>query len=172
MVYSLDVKLKAIKLCDQGMSVESAARKLGCSRNSIATWIELYKNDGIAGLHRLPHNCRYNFEEKCKIICEFEKKHVPLHVICARYRISRSTISVWLAIVRTKGYDALREIKYGRKTKSMGRPKKKEPETELEKLKRENELLRAENAFLKKLKALMTEKELNTTKQKLLSSNH
>ena len=40
----------------------------------------------------------------------------------------------------------------------MGRPKKKEPMTELEKLQRENELLRAENAYLKKLRALMTEK--------------
>ena len=53
MVYSLDVKLKAIKLCDQGMSVESAARKLGCSRNSIATWIELYKNEGSAEVTNL-----------------------------------------------------------------------------------------------------------------------
>jgi hypothetical protein len=41
----------------------------------------------------------------------------------------------------------------------MGRLKKKEPVTELEKLQRENELLRAENAYLKKLRALMTKKE-------------
>ena len=49
---------------------------------------------------------------------------------------------------------------------SMGRPKKKEPVTELEKLQRENELLRAENAYLKKLKALMTERERLAKKTK------
>ena len=41
----------------------------------------------------------------------------------------------------------------------MGRPKKKEPQTELERLRYENEYLRAENALLKKVRALMEEKE-------------
>ena len=54
----------------------------------------------------------------------------------------------------------------------MGRPKKKEPMTELEKLQRENELLRAENAFLKKAKALMKERERLAAKTKPKSSNH
>ena len=37
----------------------------------------------------------------------------------------------------------------------MGRPKKREPRTELEKLQAENLRLRAENALLKKVKALV-----------------
>lgn len=41
----------------------------------------------------------------------------------------------------------------------MGRPKKQEPQTELERLRYENEYLRAENALLKKVRALMEEKE-------------
>ena len=61
---------------------------------------------------------------------------------------------------RKGGYDALRDIKpIGKGHLGMGRTKKKEPVTELEKLQRENELLRAENAYLKKLKALVTERE-------------
>ena len=41
----------------------------------------------------------------------------------------------------------------------MGRPKKREPETELERLQAENARLRAENALLKKVKALVEERE-------------
>ena len=41
----------------------------------------------------------------------------------------------------------------------MARPKKKEPQTELEKLQAENLRLRAENALLKKVKALVEEQE-------------
>ena len=40
----------------------------------------------------------------------------------------------------------------------MGRPKKKEPQTELERLQAENLRLRAENALLKKAKALVETK--------------
>ena len=41
----------------------------------------------------------------------------------------------------------------------MARPKKKEAQTELERLKAENLRLRAENALLKKVKALVEEQE-------------
>ena len=102
------------------------------------------------------------------------RKIVYLYVVSAKYHVSRSTLHCWVSIVRRKGYDALKEVKYGRKYGKthaikhtpMGRPKKKEPITELEKLQRENELLRAENAYLKKLRALMTEKESLSPKSK------
>jgi len=41
----------------------------------------------------------------------------------------------------------------------MARPRKREPQTELERLQYENLRLRAENALLKKVKALMEEEE-------------
>jgi cell division protein FtsB len=41
----------------------------------------------------------------------------------------------------------------------MARPKKREPQTELEKLQAENLRLRAENALLKKVKALVEEEQ-------------
>jgi transposase-like protein len=40
----------------------------------------------------------------------------------------------------------------------MRRSKRPEPQTELERLQRENEYLRAENALLKKVRTLMQEK--------------
>ena len=174
MEHSLEEKLKAIKMYNCGVPPTRIAKILGFSRNVIAVWCELFKNEGIVGLQRLPYNCRYNFEEKCQIVCEIEKNHVPLHVVSAKYHVSRSTLHCWVSVVRRKGYDALKEVKYGRKYGKnhaikhtpMGRPKKKEPMTELEKLQRENELLRAENAYLKKMRALMTEKASLSPKSK------
>ena len=166
MVHSLEEKLEVISMHKQGAGVKLIVKRLGLSKSLVALWIEQYKQHGKAGLLRLPYNCRYNFEEKCQIICEIEEKHVPLHVVSAKYRVARSTLRCWRYIVRKNGYEALREVKYGRKYASMGRPKKKEPVTELEKLQRENELLRAENAYLKKLKALMTERERLAKKTK------
>lgn len=43
---------------------------------------------------------------------------------------------------------------------SMGRPKKREPQTDIEKLQAENLSLRAENALLKKVKALVEEQKV------------
>ena len=166
MVHSLEEKLDVIKMHEDGAGIKRIAKRLGLSKSLITLWLEQYKQHGKDGFMRLPYNCRYNFEEKCQIICEIEEKHVPLHVVSAKYRVARSTLHCWIGIVRKDGYDALREVKYGRKYASMGRPKKKEPVTELEKLQRENELLRAENAYLKKLKALMTERERLAKKTK------
>ena len=166
MVHSLGEKLDVIKMHEDGAGIKRIAKRLGLSKSLITLWLEQYKQHGKDGFMRLPYNCRYNFEEKCQIICEIEEKHVPLHVVSAKYRVARSTLRCWRQIVRRDGYEALREVKYGRKYASMGRPKKKEPVTELEKLQRENELLRAENAYLKKLKALMTERERLAKKTK------
>lgn len=105
-------------------------------------------------------------KKNAKLFARLKKKHVPLHVASAKYRVARSTLRCWRHIARRDGYEALREVKYGRKYASMGRPKKKEPVTELEKLQRENELLRAENAYLKKLRALVTERERLAKKTK------
>lgn len=64
--------------------------------------------------------------------------------------------------VRTQDYSSLYEYKKrGRPPKdhSMARPKKKEPQTEIERLQAENLRLRAENALLKKVKTLVEEQK-------------
>ena len=158
MKHTIEKRILAVQKCLKGHAPKDVARQLGLVDDDLYVWLERYKQEGIAGLRRQPIK-HADFEEKCKIVCEIDKKHVPLHVASAKYRVARSTLRCWRHIARRDGYDALREVKYGRKYASMGRPKKKEPVTELEKLQRENELLRAENAYLKKLKALVTERE-------------
>lgn len=78
--------------------------------------------------------------------------------ICLRYNLNLSTVKNWTKKIREgKSLDNKRR---GRPPKApMARPKKKEPETELEKLQAENLRLRAENALLKKVKALVEEQE-------------
>lgn len=166
MVHSLKVKLDAIALCKQGKAISHVAKELGCSKNVVTMWLEQYRRAGVDGLDKKPYNCRYNFAEKCEIICEIEENDIPLHIACAKYRIARSTISRWLFMVRKEGYEALRNVNSGRKQIDMGRPKERAPQTDLEELQRENELLRAENAYLKKLRALMIEKTSFVSKTK------
>ena len=67
---------------------------------------------------------------------------------------------VWLKTYRTGGIEALSAIKKRGRPPGMGRPKKvQKPETELERLQRENRELKVELALLKKVKALVEEKE-------------
>ena len=80
MVHSLEEKLEVIKMHKQGAGIKLLAKRFGLSRSLINVWLEQYKQHGVAGLQRLPYNCRYNYEEKCQIVCEIEKKHVPLHL--------------------------------------------------------------------------------------------
>lgn len=74
-----------------------------------------------------------------------------MHRVCAKNHVSQAAVSRWTRIYKKGGYEALRAIKpQGTGRKGMGRPKKREPQTELERLRYENEYLRAENALLKK----------------------
>ena len=82
-----------------------------------------------------------------------------MHRVSAKYHVAQCTISKWARIYREGGYEALRDIKPQGRPKNMGRPKKQEPQTELERLRYENEYLRAEVALLKKVRALVEERE-------------
>lgn len=167
--HSIEERRLAVKLCCSGLSLGHVSRKMGIDRHDIRIWLTKYKLMGEAGLQKTPHK-HLNFEEKCEIVCEHLEKSVSLREICVKYNISHSRVRVWCRIVRERGYEGLRKKKNrGRppKNKDMGRPKKREPQTELEKLQRELEYLRAENAYLKKLRALVLEKEAQKRKNEL-----
>jgi len=159
MKHSYEKRLLAVKKCLKGFPPETVGREFGIHPTYVATWLECYLRDGIAGIQKRPSK-HTDFVEKCKIVCEYAEKGVPLHRICAEYHVSISAVRRWTQIFRHGGYEALRDIKpQGKGRKGMGRPKKQEPQTELERLRYENEYLRAENALLKKVRALMEEKE-------------
>ena len=157
--HTYEERLLAVEKCLSGIAPKTVARQMGIEPNYVSIWLSCYQLEGPIGLLKRPMK-HADFAEKCKIVCEYAEKGVPLHKICAEYHVGRTAVQRWSAMYRKGGYDALRDIKpIGKGHLGMGRPKKKEPVTELEKLQRENELLRAENAYLKKLKALVTERE-------------
>ena len=113
-----------------------------------------YKKYGKAGLCRKKNNY-LSPEGKKRLIRLHEEKGVSLRSIYTAYDISPSVFKCLLIKVRAHGYSSLYEyMKRGRppKVPSMARSKKKEPQTELEKLQAENLRLRAENALLKKVR--------------------
>ena len=158
MKHSYQERLSAVHKCIAGTPFKTVGRLLGIDSHYVAEWYFRYQQDGVEGLRKRP-NKHANFAEKCKIVCEYAEKGVPLHQVCAKYHVSQHAVESWTSIYRQGGYDALREIKPQGRPKSMGRPKKQEPQTELERLRYENEYLRAEVALLKKVRALMEAKE-------------
>ena len=157
--HTYEERLLAVEKCLSGIAPKTVARQMGIEPNDVRVWFARYQAEGPIGLLKRPMK-HADFAEKCKIVCEYAEKGVPLHKICAEYHVGRTAVQRWSAMYRKGGYDALRDIKpIGKGHLGMGRPKKKEPVTELEKLQRENELLRAENAYLNKLKAFVTERE-------------
>ena len=159
MKHSTEERLLAVQKCLKGYAPKAVWRELGLDEHHVREWLFRYEQEGIVGLQKGPMK-RADFAEKCKIVCEFAEKGVPLHRICAENHVSRSAVESWTRIYKKGGYEALRDIKpQGKGRKGMGRPKKKEPQTELERLRYENEYLRAEVALLKKVKALMEERE-------------
>ena len=157
--HSIEERLLAVKKCLEGYAPKAVGRQMGIEPNDVRVWFARYQAEGPIGLLKRPMK-HADFAEKCKIVCEYAEKGVPLHKICAAHQVSRSALKAWIRIYRKGGYEALRTIKpQGTGHKGMGRPKKQEPQTELERLRYENEYLRAEVALLKKVRALMEEKE-------------
>ena len=112
--------------------------------------IDRYRKYGEEGLYRKAQK-KISSDLKVKLVRDFIEKRVSLRQICNENEIGRTAFESWVRKARSNGYDSLRAIKRrGRPPKDMARPKKREPQTELEKLQAENLRLRAENALLKK----------------------
>ena len=127
----------------------------------VEVWRSRYELYGEVGLRIGTKAYSYTAEKKEEIVRAHLEKGVSLSALSIRYDVNCSTIKVWASKVRQSGYSALySQKKLGRAPKDpMARPKKREPQTELEKLQAENLRLRAENALLKKVKALVEEQQ-------------
>ena len=151
MKYSYRVRLAIVKRVKQGEAISHLSEAYSVSRNKIREWVQMWDKYGCSGLKYQPHS-RPTRALKEKIVRLILERGVPLTQVRVEYRICRTTLYCWVNTVRKYGYDGLEP------SKRMGRPKKKEPQTELERLQAENLRLRAENALLKKAKALVETK--------------
>lgn len=148
---SVKEKLKLVRRILSGEPLKRIAKETGLGQEYLSVLYDRYKKYGKKGLERKA-NHYLSPEQKEFIIRLHEEKGVSLRQIYTDYDISPSVFKRLLIKARSCGYECLYERRVrGRPPKEpMARPKKKDPQTELEKLQAENLRLRAENALLKK----------------------
>ena len=153
--HNFEERLNIVSRLQSGESLESLCKDLKIDKKMVRLWYLRYKKYGEEGLRGIRYS-HYTADEKFVIVKKFVEKGITLQELCLQYDLSRSTIKSWVRMYR-QGL-SLENRKKGRPL-GMARPKKKEAQTELERLKAENLRLRAENALLKKVKALVEEQE-------------
>ena len=161
MKYSFKEKLAIVTEVICGKPKAVVRREHHVDQHELDIWVARYRLHGESGLLKPKMVRHYSPAEKERIILEHIQDGVSLSQLSLRYGLHRSTVKAWLREVRTGGslYDARRRGRPHREPEPMARPKKKDPQTDLEKLQAENLRLRAEIALLKKVKALVEEKE-------------
>ena len=157
--HSLEEKKEIIRLHESGASMCELMKRFHVRDHYLYILFGRYEKYGMDGLEKFKKRCVTD-TLKQSVIEEYEKDCLPLWRICVEYDVSFASVCRWVRQYKHGGYEELlRHGPRGRPRKDMGRPKKKEPETELEKLQARVRWLEAENALLKKAKALMEEEE-------------
>ena len=161
--YSLEEKLAFISLVEQGQSARSVSDRFHLGRHILFEWLAAYKDIGIDGLKpREKRPGRLSYEEKCRIIREYQESELTLYQLSAKYKVSSSQLGNWVRLAENEGFEALIPKKPGRQKTGMARMKrlpKEECEKENERLRKENERLRLEILLLKKVRALVEKRE-------------
>ena len=106
--FSLEEKMSAIGFVFQGESARSVSRRLHLGHHILYEWIERYKLLGIEGLKlKSKKKKRLSYEEKCKIVCEYQESELTLFQLSAKYQLSSSIIGNWVKLVERNGFEAL-----------------------------------------------------------------
>lgn len=151
--------LKYMHMLEDGYSINYICTKYGINHKRLKKLWLLYQREDTKILHRQQYT-RSNAAFRHKVVLEIENNGISLVQASIKYGVSASCLSVWLRTYRQGGIKSLSITKKRGRPPGMGRPKKvQKPETELERLQRENRELKIENALLKKVKALVEERE-------------
>ena len=171
MKYSWEFKLECVEKYLKGIWAD----KPDCTKSSdksfhdrILGWTRTYKLYGVDGLKHKSVNKDWTAEERFEIVSQVlagkSNKSVAIEA-----GIDSGQLYQWVRRYKQFGYDGL-ELRKGRKPKDPDMSKKSKPkdlqQSDYEKLKlleRENEYLRAENAYLKKLRALIVQKQAESS---------
>lgn len=157
--HTFEEKCLIIKLHEEGACMVELMERFHVRDHFLYILFGRYKKYGLQGLGKFTNTVSTN-ELKQSVLKEYLEDSLPLWQICVKYDISYTTICRWVQMYKLGGYDLLLHKKTrGLSPKKMGRPRKKEPQTELEKLELRLKYLEAENALLKKAKALMEAEE-------------
>jgi len=157
--HTFEEKLDIVFQVKKGKPILRISRERHMRGGMILEWVRKYDLYGESGLLKQP-NVKATPDFKEEVVRLVIEKGVTLNQVILEHGLSKTALEGWVRSVRAEGYAVLYQQKTpGRPPKSMGKPKKLEPETEVEKLQAENIRLRAENALLKKVTALVKERE-------------
>ena len=146
-------------MLEEGYSINYIHTRYGIGHSRLEKLWILYQKEGAKVLRRQDYT-RSNATFRHKVVLDIENNGVSLVQASIKYGVSASRLGVWLSTYRAGGIEALSITKKRGRPPGMGRPKKvQKPETELERLQRENRELKIELALLKKVKALVEERE-------------
>ena len=152
--------MEALTLLQSGESFKSVSKHMHICDGDLKTWSLIYEKEGEKSLAVYPKNvCTGAIKDK--IICTYQRKRVPLHVLSAKYHVPYSSVARCIQTYRRKGNAGVEGAVISwddllRPGDSMEENlSKAELKNRLKVALNENEYLRAEVAYLKKLKALM-----------------
>ena len=148
--HTLEEKKEIIRLHESGASMVELMKRFHVRDHYLYILFGRYEKYGLSGLEKYKERVVTD-ELKQLVIEEYEKDILPLWRICVEYDVSFTSVCRWVHQYKHGGYEGLlRHGPRGRPRKEMGRPRKKNPQTELEKLQARVRWLEAENALLKK----------------------
>jgi transposase len=152
---SAEQRKAAVALFNAGWGRDSAASRLGVSRYAIRRLYDRWRVRGGTTLVTKPTKRLFSFDFKLAVVQRYLAGETKVALAKEFQLSSPELIKKWAHQYRNEGEDGLRP-------KPKGRPKKNpevpaQPESELQRLRRENERLRAEVAFLGKVQALRDE---------------
>jgi transposase len=170
--HSIEEKLQAVELYRQGYGCWLISKKLSIDISVVKHWLRLFKNKGLEGFVK-PSKPKLTTSFRKIAVQDYLDNKLSYLQASLKYDVSMNALISWVQKAKKDGISSLADIKHsGRPSKTMGRQKKKEPETELEKLQAEVEYLRAEVAYLKKLNALVEARTAREAAIKSKSSSH
>jgi transposase-like protein len=145
----------AVSLFDAGWGEKAVASRLGVGKYSIRRLYDRWRVRGGTTLLTKPTKRFFSFEFKLDAVRRYISGANRVALAKELQLSSPKLIENWVRQYRTEGEDGLRPKPKGRPKTNPEAPA--QPESELQRLRRENERLRAEVAFLGKVKALRDE---------------
>jgi transposase-like protein len=145
----------AVALFEMGWGAKAAATKIGVRSKAVIRIHALWRVRGGTAIVAKSTHRKFTFEFKLDTVRRFLAGESQVALAKELELSSPDLVKKWVRIYRNEGEDGLRPKPPGRPLSSLTAPA--EPESELQRLRRENERLRAEVAFLGKVNALRDE---------------
>ncbi|MFD1417931.1 helix-turn-helix domain-containing protein [Companilactobacillus keshanensis] len=157
--YSVETKIQAIKLYNDGLGSTTIAHKLGIHQETtILRWVHSWSKCGLSGLKRPNKLPIYSASFKMEVIIWMVKNKASYPQTAKHFDISNEG-TVWTWKHRYDVYGAGGFADRRKRDTNMSDKKKLTPEQENKELKKRLEYLEAENEYLKKLEAVMHQTE-------------